>query len=42
MAALAGQSAGGGSPGGPPLNLVDVTLLVAGGFVVLGDLVTPW
>jgi membrane protease YdiL (CAAX protease family) len=25
----------------PPLNLVDVTLLVAGGFVVLGDLVTP-
>ncbi|WP_254938977.1 CPBP family intramembrane glutamic endopeptidase [Cyanobium sp. Morenito 9A2] len=25
----------------PPLTLVDVTLLVAGGFVVLGDLVTP-
>ena len=26
---------------GPPLSLVDVTLLVAGGFVVLGELLTP-
>jgi membrane protease YdiL (CAAX protease family) len=26
---------------GPPLNLVDVTLLIAGGFVVLGELSVP-
>ncbi len=26
---------------GPPLGLVDVTLLIAGGFVVLGELVVP-
>jgi membrane protease YdiL (CAAX protease family) len=26
---------------GPPLDLVDVTLLVAGGFVVCGELLTP-
>jgi membrane protease YdiL (CAAX protease family) len=26
---------------GPPFNLVDVTLLIAGGFVLLGEVVTP-
>ena len=26
---------------GPPLDLVDVTLLIAGGFVVVGELLTP-
>jgi membrane protease YdiL (CAAX protease family) len=27
---------------GPPLNLVDLTLLIAGGFVVLGELSVPY
>ncbi|MEX1316350.1 MAG: CPBP family intramembrane glutamic endopeptidase [Synechococcaceae cyanobacterium] len=36
-----GRSAAGPALVGPPLELVDVTLLIAGGFVVLGELSVP-